>query len=36
MGDFDWNHGFSTMDQKNGVSWVAALGDTFTVILELF
>jgi hypothetical protein len=26
MGDFDWKHGFCTMDPKNGVSWVAALG----------
>jgi hypothetical protein len=26
MGNFDWKHGFCAVDQKNGVSWVAALG----------
>jgi hypothetical protein len=26
MSYFDWEHGFCAMDQKKGVSWVAALG----------
>jgi hypothetical protein len=26
MSYFDWEHSFCVMDQKKGVSWVAALG----------